>query len=80
MVPIVACSLPFVHLVRNIARQARDRFGDARSEAGNQAENFRHPACEVNTSDGIIIGGHAAARVAVSRTGEPLRWREPSGM
>jgi hypothetical protein len=41
--------------------------------------NFRHPACEVITSDGIIIGGHAAARVAVSRTGEPLRWREPFG-
>jgi hypothetical protein len=31
------------------------------------------------TSDGIIIGGHAAARVAVSRTGEPLRWRELFG-
>jgi hypothetical protein len=32
------------------------------------------------TSDGIIIGGHAAARVAVSRMGEPLRWREPLGI
>jgi hypothetical protein len=29
MVPIVARSLPFVHLVRNIARQARRRFEDA---------------------------------------------------
>jgi hypothetical protein len=79
MVPIVARSLPFVHLVRNIARQARHRFGDAQSGAGNQAENFRHPACEVITSDGIIIGGHAAARAAASTTGEPLGWREPFG-
>jgi hypothetical protein len=29
------------------------------------------------TSDGIITGGQAAARVAVSGTGEPLRWRKP---
>jgi hypothetical protein len=79
MVPIVARSLPFVHLVRNIARQARHRFEDALERSGNQAENFRHPACEVMTSDGIIIGGHAAARVAISRTSEPPRWREPFG-
>jgi hypothetical protein len=31
------------------------------------------------TSDGIIIGGQAAARVAISRTSEPPRWREPFG-
>jgi len=31
------------------------------------------------TSDGIIIGGHAAARAAASTTGEPLGWREPFG-
>ena len=80
MVPIVARSLPFVHLVRNIARQARRRFQGAQSEAGNQAEDFRHPACEVMTSDGIIIGGHAAACVAVSRTGEPQCLREPFGI
>jgi hypothetical protein len=49
------------------------------SEAGKSGGEFRRPACEVMTSDGIIIGGHAAARVAVSRTDDPPRWREPFG-
>jgi hypothetical protein len=40
MLPMVARSLPFVHLVANIARQARHRFENARNEAGNQAVNF----------------------------------------
>jgi len=30
--------------------------------------------------DGIIIGGHAAARATVSRTGESPRWSEPFGI
>jgi len=32
------------------------------------------------SSDGIIIGGQAAARVAVNRTGESPRWLEPFGI
>jgi hypothetical protein len=64
MVPIVARSLSFVHLVRNIARQARHRFEDAHERCGKSGGEFRHPACGVMTSDGIIVGGHATARVA----------------
>jgi len=40
MLPIVACSLPFVQFVTNIARQARRSLEDARTEAGIRAMNF----------------------------------------
>jgi hypothetical protein len=45
----------------------------------NQVVKFRHPACEVAGADGIIIGGHAAARTTVDRMSQPARWRQPFG-
>jgi hypothetical protein len=72
MLPIVACSLPFVHLVANIAQQASRNIEDAQGEAGNQVVKFRHPACGEAGADGIIVGGHAAARATVT---EPVSHR-----
>jgi hypothetical protein len=65
MLPIVACSLSFVQFVTHFA----GRLYLSRDETWKQDDEFRHPACAVATPDGIIIGGHAAARATVGHNG-----------
>jgi hypothetical protein len=69
MLPMVARSLPFVQFVTNIARQASRSRWDARERNQKSPGEFRHPACEMTIEDGIIIGGHAAARAMVRQDG-----------
>jgi hypothetical protein len=65
MLPIVACSHSFVQFVTILCQEG---FTCA-DEAWQQYGEFRHPACAAATADGIIIGGHAAARATVGHNG-----------
>src|ERR1700733_4355554 len=62
---MVACSHPFVQFVTNIARQASRTPRDAPERKRKSRGLISPPRVQGDIEDGIIIRGHAAARVVV---------------